>query len=94
VNWLRRIASALLISVALNGVLLTIEFSIDPRREKLSSIEDIVVDLLKPAEALTSWLAPGHGGAQFVALSVFSVVVYAVVTWLVLSLSVWWRHRA
>jgi len=41
----------------LNGVLLTIDFSIKPQQEKLSKTESIVVSLLKPAEALTSWLA-------------------------------------
>ena len=89
--WL--IAIAVLISIALNGIMLTIDFSIDPRQEKLSRIESIVVVLLKPAEGLTMWLAPGHGGAQILALVAFSVLVYSVVAWVVLSLPIWWRHR-
>jgi hypothetical protein len=88
-----QIAIAFLISIVLNGVLLTIDFSIKPQQEKLSKTESIVVSLLKPAEALTSWLAPGHGGPQILALILFSVAIYAVVAWATLSLPVWWRRR-
>lgn len=93
VRQLWRIAFAFLISIALNGILLTVDFSIDPRKASLSRIEHIVVRLLKPAEALTVWLVPGHSGAQLLALGLFSVLVYAAATWLVISLPIWWRHR-
>jgi hypothetical protein len=90
---LSRIAIAFLISIVLDGILLAIDFSIDPRQNKLSRVEGTVVALLRPGEALTNWLAPGHGGAQILALVVFSVVVYTIVAWVVLSLPVWWRSR-
>jgi hypothetical protein len=88
------IAIAFLISIALNGILLAIASSVDPRQENLSRVASAANALLKPAEALTEWLAPGHGGTQIVVLFGSSVVVYAVVAWVVLSLPVWWRHRA
>jgi hypothetical protein len=87
------VAIAFLISIALNGVLLTVDFSIDPRKASLSRIEDVVVRLLKPAEALTMWLVPGHSGAQLLALGLFSLLIYAAATWLLISLPIWWRHR-
>jgi hypothetical protein len=88
-----RIATALLISIALNGILLAIDFSIGAHEDKLSTIEDVVVELLRPAEALTMWLAPGHGGVQILALAVFSVFFYTVAAWIILSLPIWSRHR-
>jgi hypothetical protein len=94
VRQLWRIAIAFLISIVLNGILLTIDFSIDPRQANLSRVENIVVGLLRPAEALTARLTPGHGGAQISALILFSVVVYTIVAWVVLSLPIWWRRRA
>ena len=78
-----RVAVALLVSIALNGVLLAIA----------SSIASIANALLRPADALTECLAPGHGGAQVVVLFMCSVFVYTVVAWVALSLPVWWRHR-
>jgi hypothetical protein len=87
------IAIAFLISLALNCILLAVDFSIDPRQEKLSGVEDVVVRLLRPAEALTMWLVPGHSGTQILALGIFSVLVYTAVAWVVLSLPIWWRHR-
>jgi hypothetical protein len=91
---LYRLATAFLISVGLNVILFAVDFSIDPRREELSAIQRWVVGLLSPAEALTTGLVPGHGGLQIVALIVFSVVVYAIVSWVVLTLPGWWRRRA
>ena len=89
----RLVAVAFLISLALNGIMLAIDFSIDPRHEKLSTIDSIVVALLKPSEALTMWLAPGHGGAQILVLAASSVLVYTVLALVVLSLPMWWRRR-
>jgi hypothetical protein len=91
---LYRLATAFLISVGLNVILFAVDFSIDPRREELSAIQRWVVGLLSPAEALTTGLVPCHGGLQTVALIVFSVVVYAIVSWVVLTLPGWWRRRA
>jgi hypothetical protein len=85
---------AFLISIALNVILFTVDFSIDPRRAELSLIQRWAVHLLSPAEALTMGFAPGHGGTQISALVVFSVLVYAITAWMILSLPAWWRHRA
>lgn len=88
-----RMVIAFLISIALNGVLLAIASSIDSRQENLSRIASIANVLLRPANALTAWLAPGHGGAQIAALFISSIAVYTVVAWVALSLPIWWRHR-
>lgn len=89
----RRIATSFLISVVINVPLLVIDFDVDPRQSRLSTIEKIVVGLLTPAERLTMWLFPGHGGGQILSMALFSVVFYAVVVWLALSLPIWWRKR-
>jgi hypothetical protein len=90
---LHRLAPAFLISIALNGVLVAIASSIDPRQENRSRIASIANALLMPANALTERLAPGHGGVQIVLLFMFSIFVYTVVAWVALSLPVWWRNR-
>jgi hypothetical protein len=88
-----RVAVAFLVSIALNGVLLAIASSIDPRQENMSRIATIANALLRPADALKDWLAPGHGGVQIGVLFMCSVFVYTVVAWVAFSLPVWWRHR-
>ena len=88
-----RMVIAFLISIALNGVLLAIASSIDPRQADLSRIASVANVLLGPANALTEWLAPGHGGAQIAALFISSIVLYTGVAWVALSLPVWWQHR-
>jgi hypothetical protein len=90
---LSRLILALLISIGLNIFLLAVAFSIDPRRGELSGIQRCVNTLLSPAGTLTEALVPGHSGAQIVALILFSFVFYAAVSWVTLSLPVWWRHR-
>jgi cbb3-type cytochrome oxidase subunit 3 len=90
---IRRIVFALLISVVLNGFLLAVAFSVDPRQRHQSDTANIANALLKPAGALTAQFVPGHGGEQPVMLFVFSVFFYAVAAWAVLSLPGWWRHR-
>ena len=90
---LRRIAISFLISVLLNGILVSIDFSINPRQAHLSTPQNIAVMLLRPAEALMARFVPGHGGAQIVALVGFSIIIYALVAWLALSLPTWWRYR-
>jgi hypothetical protein len=89
-----RIATSFAISVILNGFLLTIDFFIDPRQRNLSIVQKSVVALLRPAESLTESLTPGHGGGQILALVLFSVLLYTLLAWLVLSIPIWWRHRA
>jgi hypothetical protein len=54
--------------MVLNGFLLAIDFSIDPKQDKLSRIESIAAALLRPGEVLPEHLAPGHGEAQIVGL--------------------------
>ena len=88
-----RIGLSLLISLILNCVLVAIEFSIDPRQEKLSPVQNIVVAFLTPAEALTTRFVPGHSGTQIVSMIVFSFAVYGLIAWIGLSLPVWWRRR-
>lgn len=90
---MRRLPIALLISIALNVALFAVDSSIGPRQESLSRLQHLVVVLLTPAEGLTTLFAPGHGGAQIVALVMFSVVVFAIVSWAALSLAAWWRIR-
>ena len=90
-RYLRRLILALLISIGLNVFLLAVAFSIDPRREELSRNERWANALLMPAGKLTDALVPGHGGAQIVALVLFSVAFYTAVSWVALSLPVWWR---
>jgi hypothetical protein len=89
----RRFPVAFLVSIALNVILFAVDFSIDPRQEKLSRIEHLVVVLLTPADALTTWLAPGHGGAQIFDLVLFSLAIYTIVSWVAISLPAWWRRR-
>jgi len=84
------LAMAFLISIGLNVILFAVDFSIDPRRAELSRIQGWAVGLLSPAEAMTTRLVPGHGGAQILALIVF----YAMVSWLVLTRPPSWQRRA
>jgi hypothetical protein len=65
---LYRLAMAFLISIALNVILVTVDFSMDPRRAELSRMQRWAVHLLSPAEALTMRFAWGHGGTQILAL--------------------------
>ena len=93
-NSLRRVAFSFLSSIILNGVLLPIDFSIDPRKHNLSILQGIAVVLLKPAEAIVDQLVPGHIGGKQIAVGVLSsVLFYAVVGWFALSLPAWWRRR-
>ena len=89
-----RTVIAFVVSLVLNGFLLVVAFSVDPRQEKLSGIQRVANVLLEPAGGITDQLVPGHGGTQIFALILFSVLIYALLAWVVLSLPVWWRHRA
>ena len=88
-----RLAVAFLISLALNSVVLTVDFWIDPRQAELSTSQRFVIWLLRPAEMLTNRLTPGHGGLQILALAMFSVLIYTFGAWVALSVPVWWRRR-
>jgi hypothetical protein len=89
---MRRLSIALLVSIVLNLALFAVDFSIDPRQEAPSRTQHLVVVLLTPAEALTTRPAPGHGGAQIVALVLFSIVAFAIMSWVTLSLAAWWKQ--
>ena len=89
-----RLPIAFLISIALNVVLFAVDFSIDPRQEKLTRVQHSAVVLLRPAEELTMRLASGHGGGQIAASVAFSIPVSAIASWVALSLPAWWRNRA
>lgn len=91
---MRRLSIAFVVSIALNIILFAIDFSIDPLQQELSRIQRLGVNLLRPADALTVWLMPGHTGAQIAALVIFSVAVYSIIAWVLISLPVWWRNRA
>jgi len=97
----RRIVIAFLISIALNSFLFAVSLSINPRNPvpPNSGVQRIVDVLAAPSSAFAEWVAPrGHGGAHFVitliAAVVSSVGLYAALAWVLLSLPVWWRHRA
>jgi uncharacterized membrane protein len=74
---IRRIISALLISAAFSILLLSMDFSIDPRQGKLSKAQTLAVALLTPAEFLTEQGTPGHSGVQIVVLAVWALVLCA-----------------
>jgi hypothetical protein len=96
----RRLAIAFLISIALNSFLFAVSFSINPRNPVPNSgVQRIVEALSAPSSTFAEWVAPrGHGGAHFVialiAAVASSVGFYAALAWVILSLPVWWRHRA
>jgi len=96
----RRLAIAFLISIGLNSFLFAVSLSINPHNPApTSGVERIVDALSAPSSAFAEWIAPpGHGGAHFVialiAAVVFSVCFYAALAWVLVSLPVWWRHRA
>ena len=92
-GYIGRLVIALLLSIGLNVLLLAVAFSIDPRRAELSRIERWSNFLLSPAATLTATLVPGHTGAQFVALTLFSFAFYAALAWVAISLPAWWRTR-
>ena len=96
----RRIAISFLFSLALNSLLFAVSLSINPRKPVPTSGMQRIVDALSaPSSTFAEWVAPGgHGGTHFVialiAAVASSLVFYAALAWVILSLPVWWRHRA
>jgi|HubBroStandDraft_6_1064221.scaffolds.fasta_scaffold546692_2 hypothetical protein len=85
----RRILAALLISIALNGLLLVL----GPLTEHHPvSVIARVLDLLgRPAAAFTEWLVPaGHDASHILGAIVVSIlsstIFYAVVAWIILKI--------
>ena len=91
---LYRLALAFLISIGWNVILFAVNFSVDPRQQELSRIQRRAVGLFSPADALADGFRPSHGGPQIPALILSSVLIYALATWLVLTLPEGWRRRA
>jgi hypothetical protein len=91
---LRHMAIALGASIVLNSLLIAIAFLTDPARFPSSRMGKIVDTLGRPGGAFTEWLLPGHDAPQVALIVVSSVVFYAVLIWVIVSLPTWWRHRA
>ena len=89
---LHRIAIALIMSIALNSILMAIPFFVAPEKLQSLAIGKIVSVLGRPGGAFTEWLLPGHDMPQVIMVIVFSLVFYAVLAWLVLRL-IFWRSR-
>jgi hypothetical protein len=95
-----RIRIALIISGILNGFLVAASLSINPRGQDPTPMADRIIGVLTaPSTAFSEWIAPpGHGGFHFVialiAAIISSILFYAVLAWVVLSLPAWWRHRS
>jgi hypothetical protein len=89
---LHRISIALIMSIALNSILMAIPFFVAPEKLQSLAIGKIVSVLGRPGGAFTEWLLPGHDMPQVIMVIVFSLVFYAVLAWLVLRL-IFWRGR-
>jgi hypothetical protein len=84
----RRALAALAISVAFHLVLSAVALAIDVRPQVL----EILSMPLIPADALVSWLVPGHFAfKQLLLMFLFSTLTYAVVVWIALNLWAWLR---
>jgi hypothetical protein len=77
-----------------NIILFQIAFSVDTRQAELSPLEQVAVVLLEPFDALTIRIAPVHLGERIAAQMIFSVLLYSIALWLLVSVSAWLRHRA
>jgi hypothetical protein len=94
----RRVRIAVLISIALNTVLFVLASIIDARGGSFPRTERILDVLGEPSKAITEWIVPtGHDAAYFLGGALVSIlssiVFYAVLTWVTLSLPAWWRSR-
>jgi hypothetical protein len=90
---MQRVAGAFVISIILNGALLAVSISTDPRQEHLSTIESIADALLEPPAQLTMELVPGHSGTQVFMMFLFSLLMYTAMAWVALSPPRGWRRR-
>ena len=93
---LRRVVIALIVSVALNGILLILDSFTGSQRRSPSLPLRIVEIFFSPSGALTEWLVPaGHDashilGAILVSI-VSSIILYAGIAWIILT--TWARAR-
>lgn len=81
---------AFLISIALNVILVTVDFSMDPRRAELSRMQRWAVHLLSPCGSIENAICMGTWRNA----DSGSVLLYAITAWVILSLPACWRHRA
>jgi hypothetical protein len=93
-----RVKAALITSLAINGVLVLIGLSINPRQYPASRFASFLAALTAPSTALAEWIAPhGHDAPHFAGAAVIaivsSVLFYAIFVWFLLSLPIWWRQR-
>ncbi len=89
----RRAAIALIASVVLNAILITVPFFADPLRFPFSTAGRVAGFLGEPAGVFTQWLLPGHGGIQVLLLIASSVLFYAAMACLALTAWAWLRER-
>lgn len=85
---LQRMTIALVASIILNCILIATPFFTNPSSEtrKIAGV------LGGPGGVITEWLLPGHDMPQVIMVVVFSVLFYAVLSWLVVGL-IFWRNR-
>jgi hypothetical protein len=95
----RRMLVAGTLSIMLNGILIFLITSVEPEQHRSSIIVKITDALGSPGTGLANWLVPsGHDVAHFLggaAVAVTSsILFYALLIWVILSLPSWWRDRA
>jgi hypothetical protein len=94
----RRLLIAFVIALLLNGILMATGASIKSEQNHPSTTEKVLEALSKPSAAFSEWLVPpGHDAAYFIGGAevsiVFSVLFYAALVWVIISLPAWWRDR-
>lgn len=94
----RRVLVACVTSVVLNGAVLGLGASIDSDQHPAPLTSKILDVLGAPGSAAGYWPAPtGHGAAHFVGGALIevlsSIIFYAALAWVVLSLPLWLRQR-
>lgn len=83
---LKRIWLALLLSIALDIVLVLI-FSAVYSWAPESRVSEVLDQIGAPVERLVNWIAPGHSGVQPLLDMLFSAIFVWALTWIVLVLS-------
>ena len=86
------VVRAFMISLVLNGVLLTIPSFFDPTKYPVSTVGKVVDALGAPGGVIVDRFFPGHDLTQAVIMLTCSVAFYAIVAWVVLS--AWAAFRA
>jgi len=89
---------ALMISVAVNSIIIVFSLLINPEQYRTSRTARIIDVLGKPAGAFTEWIAPpghdlGHAIIAVLIAILSSLFFYAALAWIVLSIVSWQRNR-